>query len=183
MAKDKSPVTLIAERFNDTKARIAERVAEVMRPVYGNVTISKREQRARFWQVEKGWTPEKERLLLTGLNPDGTPALGPDGQPAKPRTPQQVGLLKYPHREIDAKAGGRAFSLKAQADYMREMAELGPPEPDGLELAALQMQPQSEMAPVAAPEPVMPPAPMPVAPMQPPAGVPPMMPMGQEGAV
>lgn len=155
--QDKSPVTLIAERFNATKANLAERVAEVMRPVYGNVTIDKQEQRARFWQVEKGWTPEKERMLLTGLNPDGTPAIGPDGQPVKPLTPQQVGLLKYPHREIDAKAGGRAFSLKAQADYMREMAELGAPEPDGLELAALQTQPQS--APVAAPEPMLPPAP------------------------
>lgn len=141
MAKrDTSPVTLIAERFNDTKARIAERVAEMMRPVYGNVTVNKREQRARYWQQEQGWTPEQERLLLTGLNPDGTPALGPDGQPAKPLTPQQVGLLKFPNREIDAKAGGRAFSLKAQAEYMREMAELGPPEPDGLELAAMQAQ-------------------------------------------
>lgn len=174
--QDKSPVTLIAERFNATKANLAERVAEVMRPVYGNVTIDKQEQRARFWQVEKGWTPEKERMLLTGLNPDGTPAIGPDGQPVKPLTPQQVGLLKYPHREIDAKAGGRAFSLKAQADYMREMAELGPPEPDGLESAGgttPQAQPSLGSVAVA-------PAPQ----TAPPPAVPQMMtPMGQEGAV
>lgn len=143
MAKqDKSPTTQFAERLNEVKAQLVPRVAEAMRPVYGNVSVSKKEQRARFWQTVKGWTPEKERMLLTGLNPDGSPVIGPDGKPAKPLSPREVGLLKYPSREIDAKADGRADSLKLQAEYVREMAELGPPEPEGLELLAQQAMPQ-----------------------------------------
>lgn len=143
MAKqDKSPATQFAERLTEVKAQLVPRVAEAMRPVLGNVPVSKKERRARFWQTAKGWTPEKERMLLTGLNPDGTPVIGPDGRPAKPMTPQEVGLVKYPNREIDAKAGGRADSLKAQVDYIEEMAALGPPEPEGLELLAQQAMPQ-----------------------------------------
>lgn len=131
MAKrDKSTTTLLAERMLEVKAQIVPRVAESMRPVYGNVTVNKKEQRARFWQVADDWSDEKERQLLTGLHPDGTPAFDAMGQPVKPLTPRQVGLLKFPNREIDAKAGGRADSLKMQAEYVREMAALGPPGPD-----------------------------------------------------
>lgn len=183
MAKqDKSPATIMAERMAEVKAQLVPRVAEVMRPVYGNVSVNKKEQRARFWQVEKGWTPEKERLLLTGMNPDGTPAIGPDGQPAKPLSPREVGLLKYPNREIDAKAGGRADSLKMQAEYVREMAEWGPPEPEGLELLAQQAQ-QQDATPGAGPQ-AQPSlgrgAPMPAPEMAPPPAVPPVEPMAPE---
>lgn len=53
MAKrDKSTTTLLAERMLEVKAQIVPRVAESMRPVYGNVTVNKKEQRTSFRRRE-----------------------------------------------------------------------------------------------------------------------------------
>lgn len=185
---DKALQTLFAEAWKAEKDAIVPRVAEYSRPVYGNVPVSKDERRLRFWQTEEGWTPEREYRLLTGMNPDGTPVIDPQtGQPAVPLSPRAVGIIKFPYREIDAKAGGRADDLSAIAAYFREMAELGPPEPEHTELMAMQQGerdagdtlamgsaaggstsgPLDPTAPVGLPLPSVPPA----VPVAPPAGV------------
>lgn len=109
----------IAEKIQPFLDEIGSRVAKLQRPVYGNVHVDKEEQRRRFWQIEKGWTPEQEMALLQGG-----------------MTPQDVGLLKYPYREIDSKAGGRHDDEMAQYTYMQEHADLGPPPPEPLQAAA-----------------------------------------------
>lgn len=174
--RDKSVTSLMAEAYNTALNQMVPRVAEYLRPVYGNSAVSKAEQRARFWQTAKGWTPEQEAALL-----------------AQGKSRQDIGLRKYPYREIDAKAGGRAEDERAQAEYVREMAALGPPEQNALESlappesdeqgAAPQEQPLLGLGAVA-PAPVTAPvtAPTPAAPTMPPVAPTPM-PMPMEGAV
>lgn len=132
---DKAIQTRIAERLREFKADFVPRVAELRRPVLGNVPVSKDERRRRWWQEAEGWTPEQE-LALLGFNPDGTPRLDPvTGQPAKPLSREDVGLLRWPLREIDARAAGKG-DVRKEAQYAREMSDLGPPPPDTLETAA-----------------------------------------------
>lgn len=130
-SRDKSVTSLMAEAYNTALGQMVPRVAQYLRPVYGNSPVSKDEQRRRFWQEAKGWTPERDLELQ-----------------AQGMSPEDVGLLKYHLRELDAKADGRADDLKAQALWVKEMAELGPPEPDGLEA----LVPAHEPSPMAPPE-------------------------------
>lgn len=154
--------TVLAEAVNRKRAELAPRVAELMRPVPGNVPVKPDEQRARFWQTDPKWTPEREAELW-----------------AKGLSPQDIGLLKYPYREVDAKANGRV-TKRVQARYMQEMAALGPPEPQGIELAAQQFEmqgggPQAQPSlglGATMPAPVMAPPPAPI----PPPVAPPMLP-------
>lgn len=139
MAEDQSLPTIFSEAISRERQAVASRVAEHMRPVYGHEPVKPDERRRRFWQTAPGWTVEHEYRLLTGMNPDGTPVIDNEtGQLANPMSPRAVGLLKYPNREIDAKAGGRADDLAAITKYMREMAEMGPPDPEPLEAMAQQ---------------------------------------------
>lgn len=125
--RDQSVPALFAEHYNTAMGELAPRVAEYLRPVLGNVNVSKDEQRRRFWQTAKGWTPEREmELLMQGASRE------------------DVGLMKHPWREIDAKADGRADDERAQALWAQEMADLGPPEPSPLEqMAATAVSPPS----------------------------------------
>ncbi len=120
--KPRAIQTRLAEALADFKREFPPRVAELMRPVPGNVAVSKRERQARWWQTEKGWTEEKERQLLMGG-----------------MSRQDVGLLKYPHREIDARTAGRG-DKRREAEYARDMTALGPPAPEPLEQAALDVE-------------------------------------------
>lgn len=158
--RDQSVPALFAEHYNTAMGELAPRVAEYLRPVLGNVNVSKDEQRRRFWQTAPGWTPEREAELL---------ALG--------ASREDVGLRKYPWREIDAKADGRADDDRAQVKWMQEMADLGPPEPDQLEALAPAPEPTEQQGGVpplqpdpavgaAMPAPQMAAAPAPVPPME-----------------
>lgn len=118
MPERKAIQTRIAERLAEFKADFVPRVAELRRPVLGNVTVSKDERRRRWWQEDDGWTPEREAALLAGG-----------------MSREDVGILKYPYREVDARAAGRGDPRK-EALYAKEMSDLGPPEPDPLETAA-----------------------------------------------
>lgn len=131
--------TKVAERLNERVKEIAPRVAERMRPVLGNVPVSKDERRRRWWQVADDWPtdPEGDRARQLALLESGM-------------TRQDVGLLKYKYREIDMKAAGDGDDDRKMAEYAREMTALGPPAPDPLEAAALAARPP--VAPVAAPE-------------------------------
>jgi hypothetical protein len=89
-------------------------------------------------------------------------------------TPQDVGVLKFPMREVDAKAGGNADDERAQVRYVEEMAALGPPPPEPLEEEAQRIEAQQ-----APPRP----APMPMPPVGAtlpaiPSGTPPPVPGG-----
>ena len=181
MAKRQSLQDRVAEGYEPFMDDLADRIAALQRPIADNVHVKPEERQRRWWQTEKGWTPEREYTLLTGMNPDGTPALNPQtGQPQTPLTPQDVALIKYPMREIDAKVFGGYDDDMGQYTYALKMAELGPPAPDPLEQAAREIEakreaekpaPQPapdlfkglELPPVptgAAPEPPMPPAPL-----------------------
>lgn len=131
--------TRFARQVKDFVKDFAPRVAVLNRPVLGNVPVSKDERRRRWWDEEDGWTPEHELMLLTALNPDGTPILDANGRPKQPLSREDVGLLKYPNREVDAMAFGAGDERKA-AEYAREMTDLGPPDPEPLEMAAMQAQ-------------------------------------------
>lgn len=159
--RTKSIQTRIAERLNDRVGDIAPRVAERMRPVLGNVPVNKDERRRRWWQVEKGWTEEKEMQLLdSGMNR------------------QDVGLLKYPTRELDMKAAGNGDDDRAMAMYAKEMTDLGPPPPEPLEAAAQAIEEGAGATGAAGPAVG---ATMPAPTMAPPP-TPPAMPMPTEGA-
>lgn len=146
--RDKSVPALFAEHYNTALGELAPRVAEYLRPVLGNVSVSKDEQRRRFWQTAKGWKPEREmELLLQGMSRE------------------DVGIMKYPWREIDAKADGRADDEREQVKWMQEMADLGPPEPEGLEAMAVPAtppEPMPSMPTTAMPEMSVAPEPMPM---------------------
>jgi hypothetical protein len=143
--QQKAIQTRFAERLRDFKAEFAPKVAKLNRPVLGNVPVSKDERRRRWWQQEDGWTPEHELMLLTALNPDGSPIIDANGRPKQPLSREDVGLLKHPYREVDAMAFGAGDERKVAA-YAREMSDLGPPDPEPLELAAMQAQaPQQGM--------------------------------------
>lgn len=149
--------TEFARRLASFKSDFVPLVAALQRPVLGNQPISKAEQQHRFWQTEPGWRPEHEAELL-----------------AKGMSPQDVGLLKYPFRELDAKAAGRSDDDRAQVRYVQEMATLGPPPPEPLAAAAQQIQaqqPPPPALPTVAPLPPPPfqPAPLPDLPIAPPA--------------
>jgi hypothetical protein len=154
MMPDKKRVaiqTRFAERLREFKADFIPKVAELNRPVLGNETVSKDERRRRWWQEEDGWTPEQERMLLTATYPDGSPILNPQtGTPMQPLTREDVGLLRFPHREIDALASSGPNDDRAIAKYAAEMTALGPPEPDLLEQAAMAVRPP-EPAPLTTP--------------------------------
>lgn len=95
-----------------------------------------------LWNKEAdGWTPEREAALLTGVNPDGTPILDEQGQPVKPKSREEVGLLKYPHRMKMAASGERALSKYAQAKWAAQTARRAdplwqPPAPPGSAMPA-----------------------------------------------
>lgn len=138
--RDKSLPTMMADAVIKAQNELVPRVAKLMAPVAGNEKVSKDERHRRWWQEDEGWTPEREMTLLTGLNPDGTPAIDPrTGMPAKPISREDVGLLKYPNREIDARAAAGADDERGAAKYAREMSEMGPPAPDPLGQAALEV--------------------------------------------
>ena len=129
-SKPEAIQTEFARRLAEFKSEFVPLVAALQRPVLGNQPISKTEQRHRFWQEDPAWTPEHEQELL-----------------AKGMSPQDVGLLKYPFRELDAKAAGRSDDDHAQVRYVSEMAKLGPPPPEPLAAAAAQIQAQQPPAP------------------------------------
>lgn len=131
--------TTFAKATQKLQDELVPRVAKLTRPVLGNEPVSKDERRRRWWQEEDGWTPEHEHMLLTGLNPDGTPALDANGQPRKPMTREDVGLLRFKWREIDARAAGNGDDDRLIAKYAQEMTALGPPDPDPLEQGAMAM--------------------------------------------
>lgn len=161
--QDKSLPTRMADATVALQKELVPRIAKLMRPVAGNVKVKPEERRQRWWQVDDGWTPEKE-LRLLGFNPDGTPLLDPTtGQPVKGMSRQDVGILKYPYREIDARAAAGADDDRAMAKYAKEMTDLGPPEPDPIQQAALAARPP-EPTPLATPtaQPVADPSAMPV---------------------
>lgn len=136
MPEQKSIQTRLAERLDDFVKEFAPRVAEINRPVLGNVPVKPAERQARWWQEAKGWTPEQEMALL---------------QQGMSR--EDVGLLKYPNREIDARAAGRGDPRK-EATYARDMSAMGPPPPEPLEAAAVAVQapePTTLAAPVPQP--------------------------------
>lgn len=146
---DKAVQTVLADRLKSFKEDFVPKVAALRRPVLGNVTVSKDERRRRWWQEEKDWTPEHELMLLTAMNPDGTPLLDMNGQPKKPLSREDVGLLRFPNRELDAKAFGRS-DPRRESEYARDMSALGPPDLGPLEQAAQDVQPP-EPTPSAAP--------------------------------
>jgi hypothetical protein len=124
--QQKAVSTRVAEALDARVKELAPRVAALMRPVLGNVTVSKDERHRRWWQEEKGWTREKEQALL-----------------ASGMSREDVGLLKYPHREIDARAAGHG-DVRKEAEYARDMTALGPPAPEPLEAAALALETEGE---------------------------------------
>ncbi len=133
MAKQQAIQSVFAERLAAFKDEFVQKVAALRRPVYGNVDVTQMEQRRQFWQVAEDWTPEKEaQLLLGGMSP------------------QQVGLLKYPYRELVAKADGRASDERKMAEWVKKMAEMGAPEPEPLEALAVQAQPIEQPTPAVA---------------------------------
>lgn len=134
MPVDKSLQSRFAEATKDLQDALVPRVAKLMRPVPGNVNVSKQERWRRWWQEEAGWTPEHEAELLAGG-----------------MSREDVGILKYPAREIDARAFGGMNDERGQAKYAQEMTDLGPPPPDPLEQAAQQVEQPPEPAPLATP--------------------------------
>jgi hypothetical protein len=124
--RQKSIPTEFAEATQAFQDDLAPRVAALMRPVLGNVPVSKDERRRRWWQEEKGWTPEKEQQLL-----------------ASGMSREDVGLLRFPNREIDARAAGHG-DVRKEAEYARDMSALGPPPPEPLEAAALALETEEE---------------------------------------
>lgn len=146
----------IADRVEPFLDEVATHVAKMQRPVAGNERVGPTERQQRWWQEEDGWTPEKTWFLL-GFEPDGVTArLDPQtGQPVKGMSREDVGLLRYPYREIDMRAASDdGDDDEAMAKYARDMTALGPPPPDPLEVAAAQAQ-QPAPSVVGAP-PVMP---------------------------
>lgn len=140
--QSKSLPTQFAEATTKLQGELVPRIAKLMRPVLGNESVSKAERQRRWWQKDENWPtdPEEDRakqlMLLTGLNPDGTPALDVNGQPRKPMTREDVGLLMFKWREIDARAAGNGDDDRMIAKYAAEMTAMGPPEPDPLEGAS-----------------------------------------------
>ena len=119
MPDQKAISTRIAEQVIALKGELVPKVAALRRPVLGNVPVNPEERQRRWWQQAKGWTPEKEQALL-----------------ASGMTPEDIGLLKYPNREIDARAAGHGDPRK-EAEYAGDMSAMGPPAPEPLEAAAL----------------------------------------------
>ena len=124
---------------------------------------SKDERRRRWWQTADDWPadPEESRireLQLRGYAPDGTPLLDDAGLPVKGLSREDVGLLKFKYREIDARAFGGSDDDRKIAKYAQEMSELGPPPPEPLEAAALAARQETapEPASSAAPTPSLP---------------------------
>jgi hypothetical protein len=126
--------TRFAEATKELQDSLVPRISKLMRPVYGNVNVKPEERQRRWWQEEKGWTPEKEMQLLIGG-----------------MTPEDVGILKYPNREIDARAFGGMNDERGQAKYAQEMSAMGPPLPDPLEQEAQRIEQPPEPATLAAP--------------------------------
>lgn len=165
MPEQQAVQTRFAERVREAVEDFAPRVAKLRRPVLGNVPVSKEERRRRWWQEDDGWSPEHERMLLTATmpGPDGVlvPLLDANGRPKKPMSPEDVGLLRFPYREVDAVAFGMDDDRKI-AEYAQEMTALGPPDPDPLEQIAMQARPPEAassappMAPVMADAPGVP---------------------------
>jgi hypothetical protein len=125
MPTDKSLESRFAEATRDLQDTLVPMVAKLMRPVPGNVNVKPEERQRRWWQEDKGWTPEKEQQLLAGG-----------------MSPEDVGILKYPNREIDARAFGGQNDERGQAVYARDMSAMGPPPPDPLEMTAQEIQSQ-----------------------------------------
>jgi hypothetical protein len=123
---EKAVSTRIAERLIELKADLVPKVAALRRPVLGNVTVSADERHRRWWQEDKGWTAEKEQMLL-----------------ASGMSREDVGLLKFPNREIDARAAGHG-DVRKEAEYARDMSAMGPPAPEPLEAAALAVEQPAE---------------------------------------
>lgn len=162
--RDRAIQTKVAERIRDRVAVIAPLVAERQRPVLGNVPVSKVERRRRWWQQADDWPTDPQEgqareLALLGYNPDWTPKLDANDKPVKGLTRQDVGLIRFPNREIDMRAAGDGDDDTRMAAYAREMTSLGPPPPEPLEAAALSVQ-APESTTLATPAPEMPDAPV-----------------------
>ncbi len=137
----------LAEATLKLQNELVPRIAKITGPPPENVSVSKDERWRRWWQKADDWPekPEESRireLQLLGFNPDGTPMLDPTtGQPVKGMSREDVGILMYPNREIDARAAAGVDDDRAMAKYAKEMTDLGPPPPDPLEQAALAAMP------------------------------------------
>lgn len=141
MPKPQSLVDRIAEHKERFMEDLGDRVAELQRPVPDNVHVRPAERQRRWWQVDKDWPTDPEaarahELALQGFAPDGTPLLDAQGTPVEGISAQDVGLLKHPYREIDAKVFGGYDDDMGQYRYAQQMAELGPPDPEPLETEA-----------------------------------------------
>lgn len=131
----------VASRLRERARVVAPMVAARLGPPLGNVPVSRDERRRRWWQTADDWPtdPEESRvkeLALLGYDPDGLPIPDAQGNPVQGLSREDVGLLKYPYRKIDARAAAGPDDERGAARYAREMSELGPPEPEPLELAA-----------------------------------------------
>lgn len=151
----------IAERKEQFMDDLSTKVAELQRPLPDQEHVKPEERQRRFWQVDKAWPkdPEEARikeLALQGFNPDGTPLLDAQGNPVQGISAQDVGLLKYPMREIDAKVFGGYDDDMGQYQYMLKMSELGPPEPEPLEAEARAIEERRRAEQQAKAEPPMP---------------------------
>lgn len=119
---DEAIQTRIARQLHEFKREFVPKVAALKRPVLGNERVKPEERQRRWWQEAPDWTPEREMQLLAGG-----------------MTPEDVGLLRFPNREVDARAAGKGDERKT-ALYAKEMSELGPPPPDPLAQAPNPLQ-------------------------------------------
>lgn len=100
----------IAQMLWESMKTQAKEIAEMRGPAPGVKKLTPEEEQTLFWKMADGWTPDKEIALL---------------QSGKSR--EEVGLLKFPHREKLAKSNGRALSKYEQAVYLANMAKKSDP--------------------------------------------------------
>lgn len=96
--------------WDDLKAQ-AKGVASLRGAAPGIKKLTTEEEDTMYWEQADGWTPDKEIALL-----------------AEGKSREEVGLLKYPHREKLAKSNGRALSKYEQAKYHANMAKKTDPD-------------------------------------------------------
>lgn len=112
--------------WEDTKAQ-AIGMAKIQGPAANQEQYTADDELLMWNKQADDWTVEKE-FALHGLNPDMTPMLDPrTGQPVKPKSPREIGLLKYPHRDKLMKSGERVLSPMAQFEYAAKMAKKSDP--------------------------------------------------------
>ena len=90
--------------WSDMKAQ-AQEIAKMRGPAPQNKNLTPDEELLLYNQTAKGWTAEKEIAML-----------------AAGKSREEIGLVKYPHRERLAKSGGRALSKLEQSKYHDHMA-------------------------------------------------------------